>query len=224
VNVVVIASTAGSVLAALLTNPYFRTRIRHVVADRQCGAVDVARSFGVDTTIHKTRDGREFSDFLQATWQADPPDLFFSFYTRLFHGEFLRFADGKLVNVHPSILPACPGLDGFGDTLKASSRFVGATLHFVNAGMDTGAPIIQAAAPYDPTRSTAENRHRVFIQQCKMVLQVIKYVQERRLSLCEERVVIDGVRYETGEFSPNLDDDLDWCRGALAADHTPRLN
>jgi phosphoribosylglycinamide formyltransferase-1 len=213
VNVVAIASTAGSVLGALLKNPYFRARIRHVVSDRHCGAIEVARAFGVDTTVHETRDGREFSDFLHATWQGNPPDLFISFYTRLFRGEFLRFAEGKLINVHPSILPACPGLDGFGDTLKAQSRFVGSTVHFVGAGMDTGAPIIQAAAPHDPAKSTGENRHRVFIQQCKMVLQVFKYVQERRLSLREGRVVIDGVRYDTGEFAPNLDDDLDWDHG-----------
>jgi phosphoribosylglycinamide formyltransferase-1 len=208
-NFAVIISTGGSVLSALLRNSYFRQRILCVVADRECNGIASARQFQVPTIIHETRDGLEFSDFLLERFRNAPPDLFVSFYTRLFRGEFVAFAQNRLVNLHPSILPACPGPDGFGDTIRSRSRFIGATVHFVDAGMDTGTPIIQSASPFDPNKSLAENRHSVFVQQCKMLLQTIKYFDEHRLECDEDRnVLIKGARYDPGEFAPNLDDDL----------------
>jgi phosphoribosylglycinamide formyltransferase 1 len=208
-NFVVIISTDGGVLSSLLPNPYFRQRIRCVISDRDCGAIEKATAFNVPVTVHKTTSGLEFSDFIVQKFSKDPPALFVSFYTRLFRGELLSFAKDKLVNLHPSILPACPGQDGFGDTVKSKSRFVGATIHLVDDGVDTGTPIIQSAAPYNPEKSIAENRHAVFVQQCKMLLQTIKYFDEKRLVIDELRNVhIKDTRYAPGEFSPNLDDDL----------------
>jgi len=206
---VVIASTGGSVLARCLGNAYFRERIRCVVSDRPCGALAAAQRQGVATIVHEAADGLEFSDFLWRRFEAQPPDLFVSFYTRLFRGRFLGFAQRRLINVHPSVLPACPGRDGFGDTVRARARFIGATIHAVDEGVDTGAPIIQAAAPFDPEKSLEENRHVVFVQQCRMLLQVIKYVDEGRLAWDGDGAPrIRGARYRVGEYAPNLDEDL----------------
>jgi len=206
---VVVISTAGGVLSVLLRNSYFRQRIQCVVSDRRCAALDLAGEFGVPVVLHETRDGLEFSNFLLERYRADSPALFVSFYTRLFRGPFIAFARHKLVNLHPSILPACPGPDGFNETIRSKSRFVGATVHFVDAGVDTGTPIIQSASPYDPGKSLADNRHTVFMQQCKMLLQTIKYFEEERLVLDDDdNVFVRGARYAIGEFAPNLDDDL----------------
>ncbi|MGA2777767.1 MAG: formyltransferase family protein [Steroidobacteraceae bacterium] len=205
-KVVVIASTNGGILSALLKNAYAKPRIAEVVSDRQCGAIDVARSSGVRTEVYPTLDGGEFSEFLLRRYSGDRIDLFLSFYTRLFGGQFLNVAENKLVNVHPSILPACPGPRGFEDTIESKSRFIGATVHFVDAGVDTGAPIIQAAVPFDPGRSLAENRHKVFVVQYKMALQVIKWFDEGRVVADRQRdVQVRGATYLDGVFSPNLD-------------------
>jgi phosphoribosylglycinamide formyltransferase 1 len=205
-NFVVISSTGGAVLRALLKNDFFRERISCVVSDRQCGAIDVALGYGVKTKIYHTKNGADFSDFLLNEFIDNPPDLFVSFYTRLFRGKFLDFSKRRLVNMHPSLLPAFPGRDGFGDSIKYGVRFVGATIHFVDEGMDTGHPIIQAAIPWDPDRNIDEVRHLVFQQQCKMLLQLIKWVDEGRLIFNERGLpAILGAKYDVGEFSPNLD-------------------
>ncbi|MDA1381029.1 formyltransferase family protein [Plesiomonas shigelloides subsp. oncorhynchi] len=73
--------------------------------------------------------------------------LFISFYTRLLSDVFLKAHPHRVINFHPSILPACPGMDGFGDTLKSGALFIGSTVHFIDEGMDTGKPILQAAFP-----------------------------------------------------------------------------
>jgi phosphoribosylglycinamide formyltransferase-1 len=135
--------------------------------------------------------------------------LFISFYTRIFRGRFLSLAKNRLFNAHPSILPACPGRNGFEDTLKARAKFVGATIHLVDSGIDSGAPIIQSAAPFNPRKTIEENRHIVFVQQCKMVLQVIKWAEEERILFLEDgSVEIKNANYEAGEFAPNMEIDI----------------
>lgn len=80
-----------------------------------------------------------------------------------------------MINFHPSILPACPGMDGFGDTLKSGALFIGSTVHFIDEGMDTGKPILQAAFPRNPGESITKLRHRVFLQQVISLLQVVDW-------------------------------------------------
>lgn len=209
INCVVVASTSGGVISKLLEVPYFKERVRCVVSDRHCGAIDVANTFGIPIIIHATNDSLEFSNFLLAEFQNNKPDMFVSFYTRLFKGDFLSFAKRKLINLHPSILPACAGQNGFGDTIKSGSKFIGATIHLVDEGVDTGFPIIQSAAPIDPNKPVSESRHRVFVQQCKMLLQVIKWEEDNRILFDENgRPTISEALYSIGEFSPNLDLDI----------------
>ncbi len=203
---VVIASTGGAVLENLLNNEFFRDRIRCVVSDRECGAIDVASKFGVPYKIFYAADGLVFSNFLLNEFRYCAPDLFVSFYTRLFRGEFISFANHRLVNMHPSILPAFPGSDGFGGAIRYGAKFVGATIHVVDEGMDTGFPIIQGSIPLDPQRSESEVRHLVFQQQCKMLLQLITWVDQKRLVFNRRgQPIISGAKYELGEFSPNLE-------------------
>ena len=205
-KIIIIASTSGSVMSKLLNVPYFKSTISCVVSDRECGAIDVAVSHGISTKIFETTDGLEFSDFLVKEFQNDLPDLFVSFYTRLFKGIFLEVAKNKLINLHPSILPACSGRNGFGDTIKSGSKFIGSTIHFVDEGMDTGFPIIQAAIPFNPNNTLEENRHLVFIQQCKMLLQVIKWAEDNRIIFDKNnRPAILNANYEMNEYAPNLD-------------------
>jgi phosphoribosylglycinamide formyltransferase-1 len=207
-KIVVIASTAGSVLSKLLELSYFREKIHCVVSDRECGAIEIAKRYSVPTLIEKTNNGSVFSDFLHQHFKNEGVDLYVSFYTRLFSGDFIQDNKYKLINLHPSILPACPGMDGFGDTINSGARFIGSTIHLVNSGIDTGLPIIQSAVPYNPILELTENRHKIFIQQCKMLLQVINWFEEERVIFETSQVIIKNAQYYLGEYSPNLDFDL----------------
>lgn len=203
-NMVVLASSGGSVLDQALKVEACRQHIALVVCDRECGAVEVARQHGVAVEVLPCRTGREFSDALYDYFLDQPEvDLFISSYSRLLSGLFLQKYRGRIINFHPAILPACPGLDGFGDTLKASCKFIGATAHFVDEGMDTGSPILQAARPHDPELSDEENRQRVFQQMCRMFVQVVAWFAEGRV---DQLGRVAGARYELSEFSPNLDE------------------
>lgn len=194
---------------AILRSPYIRPRIHTVLSDRECAAVELATRHGVDTQRFITSDATDFSDRLDQFFKDDPHDLVMSFYTKLFRGQLLGRLQGRFVNFHPSILPACPGRSGFEDTLQSGSRFVGATTHLIDSGVDTGCPIIQCAIPFDPSLGVAANRHAVFIAQCRMAIQVVHWYEEGRIELCpNRRVTVINARYAAGSYSPNLDFDV----------------
>lgn len=214
IKVVILSSTNGTLVDNLLNLKYFKDRVSLIATDRQCGIIEVANSHEIPYKIFPSKDGKEFSEklsdyFYSGANEIKPPDIFVSFYTRLFKGDFINKAIGRLINLHPSILPSFPGLSGFEDTVSAHSKFIGSTIHLVNAQMDQGWPIIQAATPFDPRISISKNRHKIFLQQGKSLLQTIKYYEEERIYFDEIGVpVIINAKYENSEFAPNLDEDL----------------
>lgn len=215
-RVAIVASTSGSVYRTASLVPFVREKVAIVVSDRPCGALDAAEAFGHATRIIPHPGGLAFSDALRALLEANGIDLVVSFYTRLFVGPVLDAFEGRFVNFHPSILPACPGRDGFGDTIRAGARFIGSTVHMVDAGMDTGRPLLQASRPNDPTLLLSERRHSVFVQQCKSLVQTIRWFEEGRVHLDGEGVRVAGARFDPSEFSPNLD-----CAEAIGFDVPP---
>lgn len=205
-KLIVLASTNGSVLKKLFANEFLLDKIDIIISDRKCGAIDLAMKYNIDYKILESNSGKEFSEFLLKEYPVHDDHLFVSFYTRLLKGEFLNVHKNRIINLHPSILPACPGMDGFGDTVKSGAKFIGSTIHFIDDGIDTGLPIIQSSVPYNPNVSLDENRHKVFIHQCKMLVQVVEwFVQNRIRVMGNNTVKIYDTRYELSEYVPNLE-------------------
>jgi len=202
---VIVISTGGGVLSKLLELTYFKERLLEVISDRQCGAIDIAIKHNIPYKIIPAKNGEEFSKNLLTTVDPNNVDIVISFYTKLFSGDFLKKWAGKLINNHPSILPACPGMNGFEDTIASGSKFIGATVHLVDDGIDTGAPIIQSVIPLDNSKNIDELRHIVFIHQCKILLQTIKWYEEGRIVIIDNKVTISNSQVDEGFFSPKLD-------------------
>lgn len=203
-KVAVVASTQGSVYRETCRrNPFVRSVIGQVVSDRPCGALVAAAEFGHARVLIDERNGEVFSSRLCEHLQATNVDVVVSFFTRLFRAPVVDAFAGRLVNFHPSILPACPGMDGFGDTLRSGALFVGSTVHFVDSGVDTGLPLLQACIPRDPSLSETELRHRVFVQQCRSLVQVLRWFDEQRVR--PQWPPVAHASYVPAEFAPNLD-------------------
>lgn len=191
---------------AVLQVPYMRARIQTALSDRDCRAIEIARECGLTTNQFITQDPLAFSDHLAEYFTKSPHNLVVSFYGRLFRGAIIDQLQGRLINFHPSILPACPGVDGFGDTIKSGARFIGATVHLVDRGKDTGSPLLQCALPFNPYLSIKENRHSVFVAQCRMFIQIVNWYEEGRIVFDERGCPgLSGGEYYCSDYAPNLD-------------------
>lgn len=203
-KIVFICSTNGSVIQKYLQDFKLDTNVE-IFSDRHCGLIDYAIKSAVPYTVYECSSGLDLSNKLLNTFKGEKDILFISFYTRLLGGEFLKEHSGRLINFHPSILPACPGQDGFGDTIRSGARFVGSTVHLIDDGVDTGKPLLQAVFPRDPSMRVSKLRHRVYLQQVVSLAQIVFWYRERRVKYDQNILKIEGALYDISEFSPNLD-------------------
>ena len=202
---VIVSSTGGSVMNVLLENGFFRKQTFALVSDRLCPAVDKARAHGLESKVIAESNRERFCDGLLAYLEENRIDYVISFFTKLFTGALLGVFKDRIINLHPSILPAFKGMRGFEDTFEYGTRYMGSTIHFVDESMDEGKIIIQTVFPLDRNERKDKLRHRLFQQQCKSLLQVVKWLAEGRVGIVEKHVVIEGGMYVDYEFSPNLD-------------------
>jgi phosphoribosylglycinamide formyltransferase-1 len=204
---VIVISTGGSVINQLFGNDYFKSRIHSVVSDRQCPAISKAATHNARTTIIDEKDKVRFSDAVLDYLKQHSADYVISFFSKLFVGELLKDYHDRIVNLHPSLLPSFKGLHGFDDAITHGVRFVGSTIHLIDENMDEGKIIQQTVTSVDLTAPIAYTRHRIFEQQCKSLLQVMKWIEDDRLSIDGKYVKVKGATFGSDEFSPELDFD-----------------
>jgi phosphoribosylglycinamide formyltransferase-1 len=154
----VLASGAGSNLHALLdaaADPGYGARVVAVGADRTgIPALDRAASAGVPTFVLRVPDFPDRAAWDQAMadeTSAYRPDLVVSAgFMKIVGTPFLRRFPSRMVNTHPALLPAFPGAHPVRDTLAYGAKITGVTVHLVDAGVDTGPVVAQAAVEVRP--------------------------------------------------------------------------
>ena len=162
-RVAVLASGAGTNLQAILDRVHGQGGIEVAgVASDKPGAValDRAADAGVATEVFP-RDGyadREARDLALADWlDGLGTDLVvLAGYMQLLSGAFIRRFERRIINVHPALLPAFPGLDAIGQAVAHGVRVTGVTVHFVDEGVDTGPILLQRPVELKYTRPVAE--------------------------------------------------------------------
>jgi phosphoribosylglycinamide formyltransferase 1 len=184
----VLISGSGSNLQALLdacADPAYGAQVVAVGADRDgIAGLDRAAAAGVPTFVHKVKDYAERTDWdraLTASVSEYKPDLVVSAgFLKLVGEEFLAAFGDRYINTHNALLPAFPGIHGPRDALEYGVKVAGATLFFVDGGVDTGPIIAQVAVPVldDDTEETLTER--------------IKEVERRQLVEWVGRLVRDG--------------------------------
>ncbi|MFO6463582.1 phosphoribosylglycinamide formyltransferase [Jannaschia sp. KMU-145] len=133
-----------------------------VLTDRACGAEDKADALGIGRARIDGASRAALSEAAAERFRDEGCDVVVLHYARLVGPEL--FDRMPVVNVHPALLPAFPGLDGVGDAARAGTRIQGATLHVVDAGMDTG-PILAQTAAAVPRRADAAWREALAYRQ-----------------------------------------------------------
>lgn len=161
-RLVVLASGNGSNLQAILDTLHGRDGIEVVgVGSDKPGAraLERARGASVETAVFPREEyaDRDARDAAMAEWiEARGADLVaLAGYMQLLSAPFVARFRNRIVNVHPALLPAFPGLDAIGQALDAGVKTTGVTVHFVDEGVDTGPPIAQREVPVPADRDRA---------------------------------------------------------------------
>ena len=132
-------------------------------------------------------------------------DLIALTFDRVLPAEVVRHYAGRMINVHPALLPAFIGLRGMERTLASGARFGGATVHDVVEEVDAGAIIAQAVVATIPGETLADYGRRVYRLLEPMFLQVVAWYAEERIERDGGRIVVRDARYGTLPVSPALE-------------------
>src|ERR1700724_1989925 len=153
-RVAILISGRGSNMAALIqaaTADDFPAEIAVVISNRaDAGGLEKARASGIPAVTIESKpfgtDRAAFEARLQSALDEHRVDLIcLGGFMRLFTAEFVQRWHGRMLNIHPSLLPSFPGLDPHGQALRAGVKISGATVHFVTPETDAGPIVMQGA-------------------------------------------------------------------------------
>lgn len=187
-KIVILISGRGSNMQALL-EAKLPCRIAAVISNRvDAQGLDIAKAHGIATAVVEHRDYADRDNFdaaLAETIDIYQPDfVVLAGFMRILTTKFVKRYHGKLINIHPSLLPAFGGLNTHARALHDGVKIHGCTVHFVASDLDHGPIIIQAAVPVlrDDTEQTLAAR--VLREEHRIYAQAIRW-------LCEDKVVLN---------------------------------
>ncbi len=175
----------------------------------RAGAIDSDAKAGIKTLCIDHREfgkREEFDQAIVAALQKAQVELVvLAGFMRIITAPFLQAFPQRIINIHPALLPAFPGLHVQQQALDYGAKFSGCTVHFVDGGVDTGPIIAQAVVPIFTADSAETLAARILEQEHKIYPQVIQWFAEGRISVNQRRVEIkDCDRIETAHINPPL--------------------
>ena len=202
----VLVSSRGSNLQALIDAcalPDFPARIVLVLSNvAGAGALARAERAGIPTEVldHKRFASRQEFDaaMRQRIDAAGTVLVCLAGFMRLLSPEFVTHYAGRLINIHPSLLPAFPGLHTHERALAAGARFSGCTVHFVVPEVDAGPIIVQAAVPVHPDDTAEQLAARVLDAEHRLYPQAVRWFAEGRLTIEGQLVKIAAANASPG--------------------------
>jgi phosphoribosylglycinamide formyltransferase-1 len=192
--VAVLISGRGSNLRTLIESTQAAdhpARIALVLSNRpEAEGLEIAKAAGIETAVIESRGKQraEFDAILDTVLKAKDIDyICLAGFMRLLTPDFVQAWYGRMINIHPSLLPAFKGTQVHERVIESGTRFTGCSVHFVSPEVDAGPIILQAAIPV-PQDATVESIAAAVLEQEHAL-----YPQALRL-LAEERLVIEGQR------------------------------
>ena len=199
----VLVSGRGSNLQALLdasARPDYPAEVVVVISDRErAAALERARAAGVEALYVNPKDfaDREAFDLaLVGELAARHVALVCTAgFMRILSAAFTRAFAGRAMNIHPSLLPAFPGLHAQRQALDHGVKIAGATVHFLDDGaVDTGPIILQSSVPVQPDDTEDTLAARILAEEHRLYPEAVRLFAEGRLTIAGRRVVVRGGR------------------------------
>jgi phosphoribosylglycinamide formyltransferase 1 len=192
-RIVVLASGSGTNLQAILNKLHGGDEgieVVGVATDKtDAGALDRARRVDVETAVFPSSDyeNREARDRALGDWiERLAADLVvLAGYMQMLSPEFVGRFRSRVINVHPALLPAFPGIDAVQQAIDHGSKITGVTVHFVDEGMDSGPIIMQRPVPVAPSREWEETEKGIHATEHELLPETIRLIAAGRVRIDE---------------------------------------
>ncbi len=196
-NIVILISGRGSNMQAIVEAGIPGARVAAVISNRPDAAgLAWARERGIPAVAldHKQFPDRQAFDVaLAQEIDRHQPDLVvLAGYMRILTEDFVAHYAGRMLNIHPSLLPSFTGLHTHERTIAAGVKIAGCTVHFVTAELDHGPIVVQAAVPVQQGDTAETLAARILKQEHRIYPQAVRWFVEGRLHIADGRVELTG--------------------------------
>lgn len=200
-GIVILISGRGSNMQAILTQvksgaiPAPVSAVISNQPDASGLAIARAEKIPTQTISHREFETREAFDtaLIQAIDQYSPKLVVLAGFMRILTDGFIDHYKGRLINIHPSLLPAFPGLNTHQRAIDAGVKHHGATVHFVTRDVDSGPIIAQAQVSVRADDTPISLGERVLKEEHRILPMAVKWYMENRLSVRNGRVLLDNI-------------------------------
>ncbi len=213
-NIVVLISGRGSNLKAIIKaieEKKIDANISLVLSNKKdAKGLEIAKEHGIktkfiDPSFFETRRGYDI--YISELIKKENPFLIvLAGYMRILSEEFIDAFEGKIVNIHPSLVPVFQGKNAQKQALEYGALITGCSVHFVTKELDNGPVIIQATVPILPTDDEKTLSERILQNEHRIYPQAIKWIVDGRIEITGRKVFVKGAKYGTLPINPSLED------------------
>lgn len=215
IHIGVLVSGSGTNLQSIINacaSGELNARVTIVVSDnKEAYALKRAEQAGIYSRVVTKEDFPSRVDFdmevARILKDFDVDLVALAGFMRIVTPEFIRKFPGRIMNIHPALLPSFPGLGVRQKAIDHGVRFSGCTVHFVDEGVDTGPIIIQAAVPVYPDDTEEILKDRILRLEHKIYPKAIQLFEQGRLKIEGRKVIIKGMKKQEDSYlvNPPLD-------------------
>ncbi|WP_457622540.1 phosphoribosylglycinamide formyltransferase [Persephonella sp.] len=213
-NIVALISGRGSNLEAIIkgiNEKKIKGKISLVISNKKnARGLQIASNYGIkskflDPSLHTTRESYDLE--LIETIKKENPDLIvLAGYMRVLTDSFIDAFKNRIINIHPSLIPAFQGLKAQKQALEFGVKFTGCTVHFVTKELDSGPIIIQAVVPITPEDNEETISEKILHYEHRIYPQAIKWISDNRVIQKKRQVIVKNAKYGCIPVNPELED------------------
>lgn len=213
-NLGILVSGRGSNLQAIIDaiqSGKLKDRITMVISDREgAQAIERCKRHQIPYRVIKRKDfesKEEFEEALaRALIDAQVELVVLAGFMRILSSSFLKHFPLRVINIHPSLIPAFRGMHAQRQAVEYGVKISGCSVHFVTEELDNGPVIAQACVPVLPDDDEVSLSERILQYEHRILPQVIRWISDGRIRVDGRKVYVEGAKYGTLPFNPALED------------------
>lgn len=195
------------VLRAIKDGYITKTKAMCLISDRDSQSINVAKEFGIESVVLDYQDfesREDFSDCILQRLENDRIDFCFLTFDRILSGKVIEVYKNRLINIHPSLLPAFPGYNSTHKAKRYGCKFIGATCHFIDKGIDVGPIINQGILPVDENFTESLILGLLYKLRQTLAVEAIYAFANELIKIQGRHVFVKGANYNSYPINPSL--------------------
>ncbi|PMP91032.1 MAG: phosphoribosylglycinamide formyltransferase [Hydrogenobaculum sp.] len=208
-NIAIFVSGRGSNLEAILKakKQGFLDSNFYVISNNQnAKALDIAKHYDTASFYFEPKPKSLFEEnALRLLKEKNIDFIVLAGFMAILSKDFIKEYPHKIINIHPSLLPAFKGINVHKRVIESGAKFSGATVHFVTEEIDAGCIIAQAITPIDQEDTETTLEQKVLNLEHKLLPQVIKWIEQGRVFIKDKKAYVKDAKYGSYPFNPELE-------------------